>query len=216
MKLLPPILLASSSPRRISLLNQLGLSVKVHPPNIKEIRKPGETAEQIVLRLSEEKAKHITMSDRLRSGSRLIIAADTLVVSPNGKTILGKPTSTQVAVKTLKILTGKTHQVLTGYCLILETKKTKAPKTQIKMIVRVVRSKVTMRDLSEQSIRNYVRTGEPMDKSGAYAAQGIGMALIEKISGSYSNVVGLPIAQVIADIETLCGIDPLEWAQKKK
>ncbi len=107
-------------------------------------------------------------------------------------------------------LGGNVHTVLTGYCLLHVPGPDKASTTTL---VRVVRSRVRMRKLSPQAIRAYVATGEPMDKAGSYAAQGLGAGLIERISGSYTNVVGLPIAQLLADAEAAFGLKLFSWLE---
>jgi septum formation protein len=139
-------------------------------------------------------------------GPAIIIAADTIVVSPNGKNILGKPKDQSDAEKTLKSLVGKTHTVLTGYCILV-----RAAGQPEKKRIRRVKSLVKMRSLSPREIARYVKSGEPMDKAGAYAAQGIGTALVESLRGSYTNVVGLPIAQLLLDLEQMMGCEFIEW-----
>jgi septum formation protein len=192
------IVLASTSPRRIELLKQVGLKFEIHSPRTDETPKKGEKPSALVARLALQKAQSaIHLLSRGRAPA-LIIAADTIVVDPGAK-ILGKPTSRADAAKMLKKLQGVTHTVLTGYC-ILETNPDDRQGFS-HTHVRVVKSRVTMRALTPAQIRAYVATGEPMDKAGSYAAQGIGMALIEKINGSYANVVGLPISQVVQDLE---------------
>ena len=108
----------------------------------------------------------------------------------------------------LKSISGRTHSVLTGYCILDPLdRKNKAP------WVRVVESRVKMRKLTEKTIRDYITTGEPMDKAGAYGAQGIGGALIERIVGSYTNVVGLPMTEILMDLESKFKIQLLSWIQ---
>jgi septum formation protein len=186
----PRLILASSSPRRIELLRQVGFAPIVAAPNADETPKRGEAPRELVQRLAKEKARSIACG---LAGAEdwIVIAADTIVVAPGGKRILGKPLDVSDARKMLKSLAGRTHVVFTGYC-VLSAKKT---------VVRVVKSNVTMRAMSAADIAAYVDSGEPMDKAGSYAAQGIGMALIEKLSGSYTNVVGLPMAQLLKDLE---------------
>ena len=194
-----PIVLASTSPRRIELMKQVGLQFETHSPRTDETPKKNEKPSALVARLALQKAQSaVHLADKKR-GPALIIAADTIVVEPTGKKILNKPRSRAEAAKMLKCLQGVTHTVLTGYC-ILETDPDEREGFSHSH-VRVVRSRVTMRKLSPAQIRTYIATGEPMDKAGAYAAQGIGMALIEKIDGSYANVVGLPISQVVQDLQ---------------
>jgi septum formation protein len=190
------IILASTSPRRIELMKQVGLACEVISPDADETPRCGEKPAALVARLARAKAESVS---RGIDSDSIIIAADTIVVDPSGKKILGKPTSVADAQKTLKMLAGRKHTVLTGYC-IWETG------TNAFVKVRVIRSDVTMRKLSRAQIEAYVASGEPMDKAGSYAAQGLGMALIEKISGSYANVVGLPVSQLWVDLETHFGM----------
>lgn len=201
-----PLILASTSPRRIDLLKQVGLSIEIKAPDADETEKPREKPEKLVQRLSFAKAESMQAWASEKFEKSLIIAADTIVVAPGGAKILGKPRDVQHARTMLRSLSGKTHLVLTGYCLLLVSRTGKSRK-----LVRVVRSKVKIRSLSTRVIEKYVQTGEPMDKAGSYAAQGMGMALIEGIQGSYTNVVGLPISQVIQDIEKMLGISLFAW-----
>lgn len=228
---LPRIILASTSPRRIELLTQAGLAPKVVAPDIDEEMLPRESPRSMVARLAREKAEAVVakllagsaagMSSGTDEGT-IIIAADTTVVAPDGKTVLGKPRGEEEARRMLASLAGKTHIVFTGYCILrieapVGAKRAAGKRTapasfeavrpfRSHVLVRVVRSRVKMRPLSREDIARYVRTGEPMDKAGAYGAQGVGMALIEGISGSFANVVGLPICQVMGDLEASFGI----------
>lgn len=204
------VVLASTSPRRIDLLKQIGLEVEVHSPGIDEDSHPGEKPIALVSRLAREKAASV--ANRINSTPCYVIAADTIVVAPDGKTILGKPSSPAHAQKMLKMLAGKTHTVFTGYCIYPVIAAKKSPKTKMhKPLVRVVRSRVTMRTLSSKDISLYVQSGEPLDKAGSYAAQGMGMALIEGIDGSYTNVVGLPLCQLAKDLEETFGLTLFKW-----
>ena len=133
------------------------------------------------------------------------------VVAPDGRTVLGKPRDEREARRMLARLAGRTHQVLTGYCLIAAARG----KRPIR-VGRVVSSRVTMRPLTRDDVAAYVRTGESMDKAGAYAAQGFGMALVDSIRGSYTNVVGLPVAQLVRDLEVRFGIHPFVRARGDK
>jgi len=190
------IILASTSPRRIDLLTQAGLKPRVMAPDVDEARLPRETPRAMVARLALLKAQAVLA--RVREPA-LIIAADTTVVAPGGKLVLGKPRDARDARRMLALLSGRTHTVLTGFCILPTQPGGRA-------VVRVVTSRVRMRALSKRGIAAYVATGEPMDKAGSYAAQGIGTALIESLSGSYSNVVGLPICQVLQILEIQFGL----------
>lgn len=193
------IILASSSPRRIEMLKSIGLQCRVIAPKADETPKRNEKPAALVARLALTKAQSAANRLKRGSGAAIIIAADTIVVEPTGKRILGKPRTRSEAIRMLRQLQGLTHTVLTGYC-ILETDPAES-QGFAHSHVRVVKSRVTMRSLSPAQIRAYVATGEPMDKAGSYAAQGVGMALIEKIDGSYANVVGLPLSQLATDLE---------------
>ena len=198
-----PMILASTSPRRIELLQQMNFQFEVVPPSSDEKRLPGEAPRAMVRRLAIDKAQSVTTRVMASTGGGLIIAADTIVVAPNGKTVLGKPENVAEAAKMLKMLAGRTHTVFTGYCVLAVARG-----MDTERVVRVVMSRVKMRSLSARDISQYIKTGEPMDKAGSYAAQGVGMALIEGITGSYTNVVGLPMCQLLLDLEKKFSITP--------
>ncbi|MFH2125073.1 MAG: Maf family protein [Pseudomonadota bacterium] len=174
------LVLASASPRRREMLTHLGLHFRLAPAHIDENLLPGESAVQAAQRLATAKAAavHVAPNDT-------VLAADTLVVL--GEEIMGKPKDAQEAAQMLRKLSGARHEVLTGYCLLNESWQK----------VGLGRSLVTFRELSDAEIAAYVATGEPLDKAGAYAVQGVGAALVKEVSGSYTNVVGLPLAAVI-------------------
>ncbi|MCM2280179.1 MAG: Maf family protein [Oligoflexia bacterium] len=205
MKPSPLVILASTSPRRIELLSQIGLPFEVRSPRADETPIRGEKPGRLVSRLALEKAESVMAELAGQVLDAVIIAADTIVVAPDGRKILGKPRDAKDAARMLRSLAGRTHEVFTGYCIL------RVGMEGAESFVRVVRSKVTLRPLSARDIANYVETEEPMDKAGSYAAQGKGMALIDRISGSYTNVVGLPIAQVVADLENRFGYPLFKW-----
>jgi septum formation protein len=196
------VILASSSPRRIELLRQLGLKFETRSPDVDEQPKRGENPAKLVARLARSKAEAV---DSAFQGERLVIAADTIVVAPGGKKVLNKPRDRAEAIRMLRAISGKVHTVLTGYCLLA------ADEAGDQSLVRVVKSLVKIRRLSKRDIEAYLQTGESMDKAGAYAAQGHGAALIEEIRGSYTNVVGLPVAQLAADLEGSFGVPLFGW-----
>jgi septum formation protein len=185
------IILASSSPRRIELLAHAGIHALVRKPDADETPNRGEKPKALVRRLSRAKARSVFQLLKEDEKDSIVIAADTIVVAPNGRKILGKPTDKRNAESMLRLLCGHTHTVFTGYCILSKKQVT----------LRVVTSQVKLRALSKRQIAFYVNTGEPMDKAGSYAAQGKGMTLVESIRGSYTNVVGLPMAQLLADLE---------------
>ena len=201
-----PIILASTSPRRIYLMSQVYLAIEVLRPEADEKPLPGEKPGSLVLRLAKDKAQSVKELATQRFEKSIILAADTIVAAPGGKLILGKPTSPEEAHKMLRMLSGKKHTVYTGYCLLQANRKGKN-----KRVTRVVQSHVKMRKLTEKEITRYVASGEPMDKAGAYGAQGLGMSLIEKIDGSYTNVIGLPMAQIFMDLEKSFQIPLFSW-----
>lgn len=185
------IILASGSPRRKELLTWAGIGFEINVPNVDETPLKNETPAKMVRRLSIMKAHTVAKAS---TEEVIVIAADTTVVSPRGKN-LGKPESLKEAAKMIAAIQGMTHKVLTGYAIV----KSKNGKI-LKTISKVVSTSVTMRKLSKEQIQFYLAQGESMDKAGAYAAQGFGMVLIEKINGSYTNVVGLPMSEVLADL----------------
>jgi septum formation protein len=172
--------LASGSPRRRELLEGIGLDFSVRPPDVEERSAPGETPESYVRRLSRDKA-YATGEER-----ELVLAADTVVVLDHE--ILEKPTDDQHARQMLARLAGREHRVLTGVTLRDAGAGDEAS--------GVEESRVRMRELSREEIAWYVATGEPADKAGSYALQGIGGLFVEAVTGSSSNVIGLPLALV--------------------
>lgn len=173
-------MLASASPRRQELLRKAGVAFEVQPAHITEDPLPGEGAKDCAERLAREKALAIA---RLRP-HHAVLGADTVVVI-NGE-ILGKPADASDATRMLQMLSGRTHQVITGVCLAVGGRYAVASET----------TSVTMSALSEKEVADYIATGEPMDKAGAYAIQGMASRWIPRIEGDYSNVVGLPVALV--------------------
>ena len=179
------LILASKSPRRSALLRQAGLSFKVIPSNIDETLIPlSQTApDEYVLKLAEAKAGDISG----KNPESWVIGADTIVLLEND--ILGKPHSVRDARQMLNRLSGKTHQVLTGYAISCAANG--------RLFSETVTTQVRFKDLAEKEIEWYIHTPEPFDKAGAYAIQGLGAFLVKRISGSYTNVVGLPLCEVI-------------------
>jgi len=203
------LFLASTSPRRHQLLKETGFTFETLAPTSEEIEHPGESPKKMVARLSDEKAYNVSERVKTKLATVIIIAADTTVVAPDGKKALGKPTNKAHAEKILALISGRTHRVFTAFTILkMERGKIK------KVLTHVVETKVKMRKLTPTQIKNYVLSGEPMDKAGAYGAQGIGMCLIESIRGSYSNVVGLPMAELTEDLKKEFNIYP-HWDLKK-
>ena len=179
----PGLILASKSPRRRYLLEKAGLEFTVVPSKVDENAATLSAPESYVKRLAEAKAGDISN----RYPDSWIIGADTVVFIDN--TILGKPASRDEAQAMLKRLSAKTHQVHTGYCI--------CRKTTGHFISECVTTDVSFKKLSAKEIDWYINSGEPFDKAGAYAIQGLGTFLVKRINGSYSNVVGLPVCEVL-------------------
>jgi septum formation protein len=184
------LVLASASPRRQELLRNAGISFTVHPANIPETPLMGEIPRQCAERLACEKARAVSR----QYPANLVLGADTIVVV-DGE-MLGKPRDEADATRMLRLLSGRTHQVTTGVCLLgpLRAENHK-PETGFEE-TRSETTSVTMTALTDEDIRSYIATGEPMDKAGAYAIQGIASRWIPRIEGDYFNVVGLPVALV--------------------
>ncbi|MCI8484796.1 MAG: septum formation inhibitor Maf [Lachnospiraceae bacterium] len=203
-------ILASASPRRRELLRQIGAEFQVLPAKGEEVITSTEPA-QVVLELSMQKAKEtaehvrkfgtkgikeegcfLPEEEKRKSEKFLILGADT-VVALEGE-ILGKPKDQADAVRMLQRLSGSTHSVFTGVTLILQK-----PESE-EMISFFEETKVFMHKITDREIEAYVKTGEPLDKAGAYGIQGKGAVYIEKIAGDYNNVVGLPIARIYQEL----------------
>ena len=186
------LILASKSPRRYELVKQVGLDFEVIPSKVMEDIVQKESPKEHVIRLAEAKARDIA------SGypDRWVIAADTIVYI-NGS-ILGKPKSREEAMEMLHRLSGQEHWVLTGFS-VCHLGKGKSDK-------EAVQTAVKMKTLSPIEMEWYIQTGEPFDKAGGYAIQGIGSFMIESIRGSYTNVVGLPLCELIQMLNRLGAI----------
>jgi len=184
------LILASASPRRRDLLARLNLPFTTVPAEIAEIARHGETPRQLAERLAREKAEAVVA----RVGEtprRVVLGSDTIVVI--GEEVLGKPRDSDHAVDLLRKLVGRTHLVMTGIAVVeTDTGRTRS---------RVVESRVTLREAEDAELRDYVATGESLDKAGAYAAQGEGRRLIAHIEGSETNVIGLPLEETLAMLQ---------------
>jgi nucleoside triphosphate pyrophosphatase len=189
------LVLASASPRRQELLRAAGIAITVQPTNIPEVALDGEAPKVFAERLAREKAWAIFK----QRPNDFVLGADTVVVV--GKEILGKPTNAADAARMLRLLSGRAHQVTTGVCL-MGPRQAASPegnaeaKGEVLGDTRSETTLVTMNEFTDDEIQAYVATGEPMDKAGAYAIQGMASRWIPRIEGDYSNVVGLPIALV--------------------
>jgi septum formation protein len=185
------IILASSSPRRQELLRNAGIPFAVQPADIHEAPLAGESPRDCAERLAREKALTVFQS----RPKNYVLGADTIVVVDDA--ILGKPRDAEDAVRMLRLLSGRTHAVITGVCVVSPVVSAQwSVASNVKSASGT--TLVTMCEISDEEIRSYVATGEPMDKAGAYAIQGIASRWIPRIEGDYSNVVGLPVALVYA------------------
>lgn len=177
------VILASASPRRKKLLEQIGLTIKVVPSSIDEKLNPRLGPKGQAEELSLEKAHFVAE----KYPDHVIIAADTIVYIQGD--ILGKPKNMDEAKRMIKKLQGKTHSVFTGFTILHQATK--------KTITDSVETKVTFRKLNDSEIKNYLKKEKPLDKAGGYGVQGIGAVLLESIKGDFFNVVGLPLSKVI-------------------
>lgn len=184
-------ILASGSPRRKRLLEGAGLvfGVVLAPPDVEEEVAPGLGAEEEALRRAQAKAGCVA---EMNPGA-FVLGADTVVVL-DGE-ILGKPSGAGDASRMLGLLSGRTHEVITAFTLL-------GPESREE---EAVTTKVSFRLLDEEAIARYAESGEPMDKAGAYAIQGMGGSLVDRVEGSYTNVVGLPVPEVL-NMLTRCGV----------
>ena len=175
-----PLILASASPRRSELLTNAGIRFTAEPAHIAEEPLSGELPLQYAQRLAHDKARAVFA----RHPQNVVLGADTVVVVDEH--LLEKPLDMQDAVRMLRLLSGRSHQVITGVCLVARShEQTEAEITEVRFST-----------LSESEIANYVGTDEPMDKAGAYAIQGMASRWVERIDGCYFNVVGLPVPRV--------------------
>jgi len=205
------IILASQSPRRKELLEQIGLEFEICPAKGEEVITK-TIPEEVVMELSKQKAEEVAAmvssfgeehKDITTPSDILVIGADT-VVAYDGK-ILGKPVDEADAKRMLTMLSGNTHSVFTGVTLVLIDKSGRAGE-----LVFYEKTDVKMHEMSELEIDRYIATGEPMDKAGSYGIQGKCAIYIEKIDGDYNNVVGLPITRIYQELKKI-GIDIYLW-----
>jgi septum formation protein len=187
----PRLVLASGSPRRAALLARLGLTAIVRPSDVDETPQPDESPDDLVRRLAALKAMAAAASDE-----EVVLAADTEVVLDGA--VLGKPTDHDHAAAMLRRLSGRAHQVITGV----------AARRGPLVHVDAVHTTVVFRDLTDAELAWYLDTGEPFDKAGGYGLQGAGAALVARIEGSDTNVIGLPLAETVALLREV-GLDPL-------
>lgn len=189
------IVLASASPRRRELLTQIGLTAAVVPADVDETVWPGEAPARHVVRLSEAKA--LAVAGRQEIVGRFFLGSDTIVVRDGA--ILGKPADAVEAAAMLRSLSGRSHEVVSGYAV--------HDRRSGRTLSGMVTTRVWFKELTDAEIAGYIATGEPFDKAGAYAIQGRGAFMVPRIEGSYPNVVGLPLCEVIAALEEFNAIN---------
>jgi len=190
----PPVILASSSPRRSLLLGMAGYDFEIDEPHIDETRLHGELPEDYVLRMAEEKAAEVS---RRAGPGTCVLGFDTAVVLEGE--VYGKPSGEHEAAEMLLSLAGRTHTVYTGYCLDVAGCAERES--------GIDASRVTMRAVSREEAQQYASSGEPLDKAGAYALQGKGKGFVDRVEGLRSTVIGLPLEHVV-DLLTRRGILP--------
>ena len=195
LKKMARIILASSSPRRKELLEQVGLKFEIFSPDIDESVHVGESADHYVQRLAEQKAQSILA----QFPNAIVIAADTSLVLDHK--IIGKPESKQHAFDIWTALSGREHDVLSGICVTSSKCDSRIVQS------RVVRTKVYFQKLNRLDMEQYWATGEPIGKAGAYAIQGYAARFIPRIEGSYSNVVGLPLHETLQLLNQVIELD---------
>lgn len=195
------LILASASPRRKELLRNAGISFTAQPADLDETPLPGEAARACAERLAREKALAVWRT----WPQSMVLGADTVVVVDD--VILNKPADAEDAARMLRLLSGRQHEVITGVCLVSATSdgqpRSDSPRPYLiernenaEIRIGSESTRVTVNPLSDEDIRDYIASGEPMDKAGAYAIQGLASRWIPSIEGDYSNVVGLPVALV--------------------
>jgi len=184
------LILASGSPRRRDLLSRLQVPFAVVSAGITERARPGEAPRALAERLAREKAEAVVARIG-RTPRRVVLGSDTIVVI--GAEVLGKPRDSEHALALLRKLAGRTHLVMTGIAVVeSDTGRTRS---------RVVESRVTLRKAGEAELRDYVATGESLDKAGAYALQGAGRRFVANVEGSDTNVIGLPLKETVAMLQ---------------
>lgn len=193
-----PLVLGSASPRRRDILSGLGLPIRIEPADIPEHVVLGEQPLDYVVRIVSEKLSAVAA--RASGAFAAILVADTVVVIDGD--VLGKPADSADAARLLRRIVGRTHLVYTRYAISL------ADAPAVIRASHTVATEVSLRAASEEEITRYAASGEGLDKAGAYAAQGLGAFLIERIVGSYSNVVGLPACEVVLDLRSLGLLGP--------
>jgi septum formation protein len=187
------LILASSSPRRAEVLRNAGFVFQVRPADVDETRLAHEAAEDYVRRVAQAKAHAVADPARVAGERLVVIAADTIVLAEGQ--ILGKPKDADDARRMLRLFSGKTHEVLSALCVI------NIPAA--KQALHVEKTRVEFLNMSEEEIENYIQTGEPFGKAGAYGIQGIAGRFATRIAGCYFNVLGLPLSRLWTTLRAL-------------
>ncbi|MFZ3201211.1 MAG: Maf family protein [Candidatus Acidiferrales bacterium] len=187
------LILASASPRRAEILRNAGFTFEIQPSHVDETRFPGENVEDYVRRLADAKARSAAQHAARKHTQAIVIGADTAVVVAGE--LLGKPGGVEDAKRMLRLLSGRTHEVLTSLAVL------RVPEGSSALYVETTR--VTFVELSNQDIDDYIATGEPFDKAGAYGIQGTGGKFVREIEGCYFNVMGLPLSRVWSLVRAL-------------
>jgi len=182
----PSLILASASPRRVALLTTLGLQFEVRPSSVDETIHTPMSPEEAVIELACLKARAVAAETDSEAGT-LILGADTIVAYAGE--LLGKPGGPEEARRMLRLLSGSSHQVFTGVCLVLP------PGGEVSACEETI---IHFRELCDEEIDSYIATGEPLDKAGAYALQGAAAAFVSKLVGCYTNVIGLPVPLTVS------------------
>lgn len=185
-----PLILGSASPRRREILGGLGLPIFVLPADVDESVRPSETPAAYLERIVLDKLRGVTERLGAREAAAILVADTSVIVDED---ILGKPADVADAVRLLTRLCGRMHRVLTRYAIGLPNGE--------HVVARTVTTEVWLRAATAAEIDAYARSGEGLDKAGAYAAQGVGAFLVERLNGSYTNVVGLPACEVVRDLK---------------
>ena len=208
----PRLILASASPRRAEILRRAGFRFTTRPASVDESVRPGELPAVHVTRLAREKAR---AGAKGISGPAVVIGADTVVVV--GRKILGKPASRRDARRMLRLLSGRTHAVLTGFAVLYLPRQKRRSRTLTGATLRsaVESTRVTFAPLSAREITAYLASGEPMGKAGAYAIQGRAGKFVTRIEGCYFNVVGLPLARLYSMLRK-AGLENVSRKNKRR
>ena len=200
------MILASQSPRRRQLLEELGYTLEVLPADIDEARRGGESPDELVRRLAEQKAAatlELARAKEVRDADGLLVAADTIVWDDEGD-VLGKPVNEADAERMLRALSGKTHRVSTGCCVI----RLGEGLAELGRSSFVETTEVEFWPLTDAQVAAYVASGEPMDKAGSYGIQGYGAIFVDHLEGDYFSVMGLPLC-ALARMLAECGVSIL-------